>query len=208
MKGKLKEIVESISVGLVLIFVLLPVRVLFVRYVSDDWFGSFGLITIISVSILILSKKNKLGWFGRAFHRQMFKVNKGKRKYLVYTQLTIGLLFFGSVIYGIELGKDQFKDEIQQMKDILKEDNIETFADVQDEVMTEFDWREFPKAVVALIYTLIARFDIFALIMTLMDDLAEGYILHFATVIFVEQLEVAGIVIFYRLTVKSEKTDT
>jgi len=70
---KLREFAESTSVAAVLLLVLLPVRVLFVRYVADDWFGSFGLITGISVLIIYLAKKNKLGWFGRAFHRQMWK---------------------------------------------------------------------------------------------------------------------------------------
>jgi len=208
MSQRIKEIVESLSVSLVLIFVLLPVRVLFVRYVTDDWFGSFGLITLISVSILILARKNKLGWFGRAFHRQMFKINRGKRKYFVYTQLTLGILFFGATIYGIEVGADQYQDELEQMKEILKEDNIESFSDVQEEIISDFDWRQLPWAMVTLVYTIIARFDIFALIMTVMNDLADGYILHFSTVIFVEQIEVAGIVIFYKFSVKKQDLDT
>lgn len=203
MSQRVKEIIESASVSMVLIFVLLPVRVLFVRYVSDDWLGSFGIITIISVLILVLARKNKLGWFGRAFHRQMFKINRGKRKYIVYTQLTIGLLFFGSMIYAIELGNSIYTDEVQQLKDLLKEDEIENFNDIQEEVIADFDWTQFPLAIVSFVYTIIVRFDIYALIMTLMNDLADGYILHFSTVIFVEQIEVVGILIFYRWKVKN-----
>ena len=37
--------------------IFLPVRLFFVTYVSDNWWGSFGLISIITVLILILSKK-------------------------------------------------------------------------------------------------------------------------------------------------------
>jgi len=50
---------ESIIVFGVLTGILLPVRLVFVNYFSDDWFGSFGLISIISIAIVILAKKTK-----------------------------------------------------------------------------------------------------------------------------------------------------
>jgi len=48
---------------------LLPVRLLFVTFVFDSWIGSFGVISVISISILILAKKGKLGEFGNMFQR-------------------------------------------------------------------------------------------------------------------------------------------
>ena len=56
---------------------LLPVRLLFVTFVSDSWIGSFGVISVISISILILAKKGKLGEFGHMFQRQMAEIIEG-----------------------------------------------------------------------------------------------------------------------------------
>ncbi|MBA4454911.1 MAG: hypothetical protein H2B05_08270, partial [Nitrosopumilaceae archaeon] len=66
----MKSIYETIIVFAVMTGVLLPVRLLFVTFVSDDWLGSFGVISAISVAILVLAKKKKLGEFGNMFQRQ------------------------------------------------------------------------------------------------------------------------------------------
>ena len=55
----MKDIYESIIVFGVMTGLLLPVRLLFVTFVSDSWMGSFGVISVISISILILAKTGK-----------------------------------------------------------------------------------------------------------------------------------------------------
>ena len=202
MKLNFKEFVESASVAIILIFVLLPVRLVFVSYVSDNWFGSFGLITAISVSIVILAKKDKLGWFGRAFHRQMFKVHTGKRRYFVYTQLTLALLFFTSAVYAVELGDSAFEIEKEELKAQIDIDNIQELAERTEK---EISIEDLPFAIYVFFYILIFRFDVYATIIATMNDISDGWLLHFTTVFLVEVIELIGILILTKFTFKKEK---
>ena len=72
----MKSIFESLLFFGIMGGLLLPARLLFVEYVSDDWLGSVGVISIISISIIILAKKEKLGFFGPILERQIFKFQK------------------------------------------------------------------------------------------------------------------------------------
>ncbi len=198
----LKEIAESLTVAAVMLLVLLPVRVLFVRYVSEDWLGSFGLITAISVTILLLSHKNKLGWFGRAFTRQMFKVNKGKRKYFVWFNLVVGLLYFSSIIYGVEVANSLYQEEKQILQDELQVENLQQLQEKVNE--EEVDWRQLPLAILMIFYIIIFRFDVYAVMIGSLNDITDGYFLHFSTVFLVEILEVMGILIFFKFFAKNK----
>ncbi len=194
-----KEIIESFSVALVMLFILLPLRVFIVRYFSDDWFGSFGVITIVSVAILILAKKDKLGWFGRAFTRQMFKVHRGKRKYFAYSSLTFSLVMLGLMIYAIELGNSIYIIETQEVKDSLPVDNMEDLAKMSTEGIRV---KDLPAALFLFFWIMIFRFDIFSVLMATMNDLTNQYVMHFSTVFFVETLELIGILVYSRIAIK------
>src|SRR3990170_2361157 len=189
----LREIAESLSIAVIMICVLLPIRLFFVTYINTHWLGSLGVISIVSFAILFLAKKNKLGWFGRAFVRQTFKINKGKRKYFVYTNLAITLIYFGSIIYGVELSNEQF------LMEKLGTDSIE-------EVMTseKVDVRDVPKALLTLVYIFFFRFDIYAVLIGTINDMTQGYLLHFSIVFTVEVLELLGILIFSRFYLQKE----
>ena len=73
----------------------LPVRFIFVTYISDSWISSFGLISAVSVLILVLSVKNKLGFFGQIFKRQMSVFHSGKIGKIALCYTVFLLMFFG-----------------------------------------------------------------------------------------------------------------
>lgn len=91
----MRDIYESIIVFGIMTGLLLPVRLLFVTFVSDNWIGSFGVISVISISIIILTKKGKLGKFGNMFQRQIEKLLRDKRKILVYVESVFVLVLLG-----------------------------------------------------------------------------------------------------------------
>ena len=188
------------TVGIVLLGVLLPIRLLFVRYIADDWLGSFGLVTAFSVLIIILAKKNKLGWFGRAFSRQMFKIHHGRRKYFFYSQLVIGMLFFGGSIYAIELGDSLFQVEKQM---VLEERDIKSFDEFLEKSDNDLRYRDIPMGLLVTFYIIVFRFDIFAIIISSLNDITNGWVLHFSTVFLVEEVELIGIAILTRFTMKN-----
>ena len=127
---KNKNFLESLIVFGVMTGILLPVRLLFVSYVSSDWFGSFGIISAISIIMIVLTKKGKLGKFGEMFERQINKFQKGKRAKIVYGQSIIFLLILGGTIFAIEQGNSTYLDlknqileeheEFTDPKEILK----------------------------------------------------------------------------------------
>ena len=79
---------EGLIVFAVITGILLPVRLFFVAYVSDNWFGSFGVIGAISILLLTLAKKDKLGKFGQMFNRQIEKFQHGKKAIQIGIQKT------------------------------------------------------------------------------------------------------------------------
>ncbi len=199
--SKVKDFVESASVAIVLLVVLLPVRLLFVEYVSTDWLGSFGVVSAITAVLFVLAKKNKMGWFGRAYHRQLFKANRGKRRYLIYFNISVGIIFFSATIYGINLGHTDYQTEVTQVKEMVPASNMQELVEQSSQ---ETKPEHVPLAIILFIFILLFRFDVFSVLMSALNDISNGWILHFATVFLVELLEVAGILIFAKFTVKKE----
>ena len=104
---------------------LLPARILFVQYVSDDWFGSAGIISIISISVIILAKKQKLGFFGPMLERQIYKFQKGKRGILIFGESVFLLILLGSMIIAIEQGNSVHSDfKLENIKNIPSDTSV------------------------------------------------------------------------------------
>ena len=188
-----KETLEPIAIGAILIFILLPVRVLFVSYVNDHWLGSLGIISLVSFIVLYLAKKDKLGWFGRAFVRQLFKIRNGKRKYIFFVGATFSLLYFGSIIIGVELSNtylNELKTEVQTAT------GLDSLNDISYDLTIDDIQKTF--------YGIIARPDLLAISIGVMNDMTHGYLLHFAIVFVVEELELIGIYFFTTYFLKSE----
>ena len=188
-----KETLEPIAIGAILIFILLPVRVLFVSYVNDHWLGSLGIISLVSFIVLYLAKKDKLGWFGRAFVRQLFKIRNGKRKYIFFVGATFSLLYFGSIIIGVELSNtylNELKTEVQTAT------GLDSLNDISYDLTIDDLQKTF--------YGIIARPDLLAISIGVMNDMTHGYLLHFAIVFVVEELELIGIYFFTTYFLKSE----
>ena len=100
----MRNILESLLVFSIMAGVLLPARILFVAYVSDNWLGSLGIISAISAVMIILAKKKRLGLFGDMFERQMYKFQKGKRGIVVFAESLFLLFILGIMIFAIDQG--------------------------------------------------------------------------------------------------------
>lgn len=193
----MRGIFESLIVFGIMTGLLLPVRLLFVEYVSDDWLGSFGIISVISISIIILAKKQKLGFFGYMLERQMYKFQKGKRVILVLGESVFLLVILGSTIFAIDQGNSVYSDlKLQNNK------NIPSYS-VQSQVIevtkdwTPVDWvNGYMLGTIGFITNFPAMSAAFASI----DEATDGWLLHFYTVGFVEYAELLGIFMLYRIS--------
>lgn len=195
----MKDIFESIIVFGVMTGILMPVRLLFVSYVSDDWLGSFGVITAISIIILVLAKKGKLGEFGNMFQRQIEKLLKGKRKILVYIESAFVLTLLGGMIFTIQMGNTIYADVQEEFFIEQDIENPEILVE-QTRQWTINDWLNgFFVAPLALIHA----FPLMSSIIASIDGALDGWLMHFYTVGFVEYGEFLGILLLYRFVVKT-----
>ncbi|HET6517994.1 MAG TPA: hypothetical protein VFG25_07245 [Nitrosopumilaceae archaeon] len=195
----MKSIYESLIVFAVFTGVLLPVRLLFVTYVSDNWFGSFGIISAISIGLIVLTKKEKLGEFGRMFDRQMNKFMKGKRGKFFFAEATIFLFILGGMIFAVEQGNSTYVN----MKNQLLDEHPEfTDADQILEKSEELEFRDYLFGFVVMVASFFVAFPIFSAVFAVINDATSGWLLHFYTVAFVEYIELFGILVLYKFSFK------
>ncbi len=197
---------ESVIVFSVMTLIFLPVRFLFVTFVSDHWFGSFGIISAFAVIIVILSRKGKLGRFGEMFQRQMMKIHTGKRRKVIYTNMALTVFIMGLSIVSINLGNTVYveqKNEILEIADSQGQ-SLREPADMQQltEEFHEISTAQLLEALVAMPVLLIYQFPYFTGLMAIENDLTTGFFLHFSTVGFVEVLEMIAVLVFYKITLK------
>lgn len=175
--------------------ILLPVRLIFVSYVSDNWFGSFGIISIISLSLIILSKKKKLGKFGQMFERQFQRLQNGKKSRFVYGQLVFFLIILGGIIFSIEVGNSEFS----ALKNELTESNPEiTDPEKLIQQTKNISPMELVYGFMLMSVAVFFAFPQIAVVFAILNDTFYGWILHFYTVGFVECAELLGLLLFHR----------
>lgn len=202
------EIFESLIVYGFLLVILLPVRILFVRYVADSWLGSLGVLTLVYLILILLIKKNKLGKFGRMISRQLFKINKGKRKYFVYTNVAIGILFFSTVVYGMESAKDDYyTNEINRVLGLLPEQNLTNPEEAEKYMKTELpkiSLTDLPQTIMTLIFLPFTNHDQFIILWGVTDKITDGWLLNLSIIILAEQIEVVGFLIAIKFIIKED----
>ena len=190
-----KNLLEGLLVFAVITGLLLPVRLLFVTYVSDNWFGSFGIISAISLSLIILTKKEKLGKFGRMFDRQINKLHRGRKAKLVYVQGIIFLTILGGTILAIEFGNSHYLDLKNELLAANDQLNDPSHLISQAENVSA---QEFLVSLSALVISFFIAFPQVSVILAILNDTFDGWILHFYTVAFVEYLELFGILFIHK----------
>ena len=195
----MRGIFESLIVFGIMTGLLLPARLLFVEFVSDDWLGSFGIITAISISVIILAKKNKMGFFGPMLERQIYKFQKGKRGIAVFGESVFLILVLGTMIVAIDQGSSVHSEYmLQNSPNNPVVTSPEQVMEMTKE-MTPTDW------VVGFLLApaaLLTEFPKMSAAIASIDQSLDGWLMHFYTVGFVEYLELLGILIFYRVSFK------
>lgn len=199
---RLQTIKEMAIVWGTMTVIFLPVRFLFVTYVSDSWYGSFGLISGISILILILTLKNKLGWFGEMFKRQMRRLHSGKLGKIITIQVIFYLIFFGTFVFSIEMGNSYYSD----LKDELAAETLHiSDHGIEIKDLDEITAERMLLGALLSFFVFVFEFPLFAAAIALINDMFDGWLLHFYTVAFVENLEIFIIMIFFRMSLLKNK---
>lgn len=198
---RIQDIKENLIVFGTLTCILLPLRIAYVTYVNKDWFGSFGILTIASIILVVLVKKNKLGRYGQMFLRQVTKHQHGKRAYFFYIQAIILISIMAVTIYAISLGNTIY---VQQKNEIISE-HPEILD--QKKMMNQTKNISFDKIVFAVILIpvlVVLKFRVMAILFSIVNDTFHGWILTMYTVALVEYVELLGIMLFYKFALKQK----
>ena len=193
----MRGIFESLIVFGIMTGLLLPTRLLFVEYVSDNWFGSFGIISIISISIIILAKKQRLGFFGPMLERQIYKFQKGKRGILVFGESIFLLVILGSTIIAIDQGNSVYSDLKLQSNENLPSESVQVQVIEITKNWTPIDW---VNAYLIGTVSFFTDFPAMSAAIASIDEATDGWLLHLYTVGFVEYAELLGILIVSRMS--------
>ncbi len=187
---------EKLIVILFLVGIFLPIRLVFVEYVSEQWLGNFGLISGLGIVLLILIKKRKFGSIGNIFEKQMKKAILGKTGKFVVALSLLFLLYFGSTMIFMERGNSVYSEDKALFYDAIIQNNnlnqinpnnlknIHIVYDSDNRIYSTFD------------YT-------FSITYAIMNEFSDGWLEHLYFILMVEQIEILGIFIFYRIFYKS-----
>ena len=196
----MRSIFESLIVFSVMTGVLLPARLLFVEYVSDDWLGSVGIISAISISVILLARKQKLGFFGPMLERQIYRFQRGKRGLIIFGESVFLLLILGTMIFAIENGNSMLSG--------MDVSNIPSSTSGSEEILEHANQMEFSEWLHSFLIIPLAFFTEFpqmSVAIASIDHRLDGWLMHFYTVGFVEYLELLGILIFYRISFRKKQ---
>ena len=158
--------------------------------------------TACLLSLLVLSKKNKLGYVGYLVNKHTHSFAKGKFGKFSMIYLIFSAYLFGLAIYGIEHPPEQLKTQVVH---VLNDTGIHDMKTVTEK-SNQLSWTG-PAASYGILFSLFVLFvpsKLSYTIYSIMNDYTDGWMLHFATVFFIEQLEILGLVIYFRYFYKEK----
>jgi len=192
-KNDLKEklIVIAVTVGL-----FFPVRIFFSSYVSDYWLGSLGIMSVLAILLVVLIKRNKLGWFGKIFEKQMRKTVGGKTgKYLICFAIFF-LAYFGTTLFFIDRGNTIYFDDKEIFLFAIIEEggyninDLSSYDLIGPQLAAQNGLKNFD--------TFSSLDYMFSIAYAVMNDMSDGWLEHIVIVMFIEQIELIGLLVLYR----------
>lgn len=200
-KNDLKEklIVLGVTVGL-----FLPVRLFFSAYITDHWIGSLGIMSAIAILLVILIKRKKLGWFGIIFEKQMRRTVGSKTgKYLIGFAIFF-LVYFGATLMFIDRGNTIYAEDAETFYQAIMEKGGHNINDLSSYNLVGPQLASFEDA---QNFNIIYNLDyMFSIAYSVMNEMSNGWLEHLVIIMTVEQIELIGLLIFYRKIFKPIQT--
>jgi hypothetical protein len=201
MESSKQSLKEYLYVFVILLVIYVPTRYLFATYIAEHWLGSFGILSTITVLLIYLAEKQKLGRFGRLFLKRMNKVQTGKKKYLIYGNTIFWILIWTAVVTGIHEGKSTYAVQTEQISTMV---NSPEGQKRQEEVVKNMTPESTAKTFLFLLLLPILKFDAWSILITMVDQKMNGYLDHFSVIFLVESFEALGMLIYIRIKTKNQ----
>lgn len=192
-KNDLKEkmVVIGVTMGL-----FLPVRLFFSTHISEHWIGSVGIMSGIAIILVVLIKRKKLGWFGVIFEKQMRKTVGGKTgKYLLGFAIFF-LIYFGATLMFIDRGNTIYAEDSETFYHAIVQKGG---YDVNDLASYDLIGPQLATYKGSQSFNMISSLDyMFSIAYSVMNEMSNGWLEHLLVIMSVEQIELIGLLIFYR----------
>ncbi|MEW6043798.1 MAG: hypothetical protein AB1608_06000 [Thermoproteota archaeon] len=175
--------------------VFLPLRLFVGQYLTEHWLGNLGIATLISVTLVVLVKKGKLGPFGTIFKNQLTKALWGKSAKIIVLTLILFTCYFGISILLIERGNALYYVDKEILSNIVANNEFKAVK------LNGPDISE--SGIFGL--TQIQQIDyLFSVSYAMLNDLTGGILVNLHLILFMEQIEMLGLFWFYRRMFKPQ----
>jgi len=183
---KEKCILIGVSAG-----IFLPFRLLASQYLAEHWLGNLGFATSVSLLLLFLTKKNKLGRFGEILKNQIRKTLWGKSSGLIIFLLLGFMIYFGSVIVLVNQGNTTYRaDKEALFQDIFNNESSKTHIKLNGPGTNSAEFVGFSQIRYAEY--------VFAISYSILNDLTGDWLVSVHLILFMEQVEMVGLFWLYR----------
>jgi len=176
--------------------IFLPIRLLAGQFFLDNWFGMLGVASAISISLIILVKREKLGKFGHIFKRQMAKSLWGRPAKFIIIMLVLFSAYFGITILLVERGNELYSHD----KQIIEENFAKNRFD--KETLSRLIG---PQIQDTMVISQIQYLEYFlAISYAMLNDTTNGWLVNMHMILLIEQIEAFGLLWFYRHSFKPQ----
>jgi hypothetical protein len=168
--------------------IFLPVRLVAGQFLLDHWLGMLGVASVISILLMVLVKKEKLGKIGPIFQRQMTKTLWGKSIRWIVLMLVVFSAYFGTTILLVEKGNTTYLAD----KQII----AQNFASMDRNIVSQLDGPQTQNIEGISQIQFLEYF--LAISYAMINDATNGWLVNMHWIMFIEQIEVLGLLWFYR----------
>ena len=178
--------------------IFLPIRLFVGQYLLENWFGMLGIASSISVILIILVKKEKLGRLGQIIKRQTTKTLWGKPVKAIVITLVLFSAYFGTTIILVDRGNALY----QQDKEIIAKNFANGSFDKN--ILTKLAGPQIQDdGVIGLAQIQYLEY-IFAISYAMLNDSSDGWLVNLHLILLIEQIEALGLLWFYRQSFKPQ----
>lgn len=181
---KEKAILIGVSAG-----IFLPIRLFASQFLADHWIGNLGIATSISLLLLFLTKKNKLGRFGEILKNQIRKAVWGKSAGVIIFLLLGFMTYFGAVIILVNQGNTTYHDDKEAVfQDMITKSDTHLnlkgpgASDGKNTWLGQIRYVEY----------------VFSISYAILNDATGGWLASIHVILFMEQVEMVGLFWLYR----------
>jgi hypothetical protein len=190
------DLKEKIIVFGATVCLFLPVRLFFSTYISENWIGSLGVMSALAILLVLLIKYKKLGRFGIIFEKQMRKTIGGKTgKYLIGFAIFF-LVYFGATLMFIDRGNTIYAEDAEIFYLAIMEKGGYNMNDLSsyELIGPQLAYHQGSQN-----FNILSNFEyMFSIAYSVMNDMSNGWLEHLVVIMLVEQIELIGLLIFYR----------